>query len=307
MSSNASSLVPKVVPANRQVRLVGVTPALDRRVNAFRSDLADIALAGRIIAPRYAGAVAMQCRQPVAGVHDSGSASSTCITELLLGERFDVFDRAADWAWGQGAADHYVGWVQELALSPCGAPMTHTITAPQALLFAAPSIKAPVTATLPLGSALVATEFDATFLGVGEAFLHRRHVAPVTAGVVDLALAFVGSPYRWGGRTRAGLDCSGLVQAVLAAHGIACPRDSDQQLAAFPGVAFEDRRRGDLVAFPGHIGLLVDADHLLHANAFHMTTLVEPLAVVTARLAPLHANPVLGVVRPPCGLPGASL
>ena len=307
MSSNASLLAPKAAPATRQVRLVGVTPTLDRRVNAFRSDLADIALAGRIIAPRYAGAVAMQCRQPVAEVHDSASASATCISELLFGERFDVFDRAAGWAWGQRAGDRYVGWVQEMALSPCGAPATHTITAPQALLFAAPSIKAPVTATLALGSAVVAADYDATFLSVGEAFLHRRHVAPVTGDAVDLALAFVGSPYRWGGRTRAGLDCSGLVQTVLSAHGVACPRDSDQQLSAFPGVAFEERRRGDLVAFPGHIGLLVDADHLLHANAFHMTTLAEPLAVVTARLIPLHANPVLGVVRPPCGVPGASL
>jgi cell wall-associated NlpC family hydrolase len=87
---------------------------------------------------------------------------------------------------------------------------------------------------------------------------------------------------------------------VLQAHGIACPRDSDQQLAAFHEVPFAARRRGDLVGFPGHVGILVDPDQLLHANAYHMTTLVEPLAAVVARLQPLHDKPVLGVVRPPC-------
>jgi cell wall-associated NlpC family hydrolase len=95
------------------------------------------------------------------------------------------------------------------------------------------------------------------------------------------------------------VDCSGLVQAALSACGIAAPRDSYQQRAALGvPVAFADRRAGDIVFFPGHVGLLQDADTLFHANAYWMTTLAEPLADVIARLvADGVAEPVLGVRR----------
>ena len=76
------------------------------------------------------------------------------------------------------------------------------------------------------------------------------------------------------------------MQVALAAAGIAAPRDSDQQQVL--GVAIDPAdglRRGDLVFLPGHVGIMTDAETLLHANAWWMTTLAEPLADVLARQA----------------------
>ena len=56
-------------------------------------------------------------------------------------------------------------------------------------------------------------------------------------------------------------------------------------------------QRGDVIFFPGHVGIMVDAHTMLHANAFWMTTLIEPLADVIARLAPAHDQPVLSRQR----------
>lgn len=306
MSSSASSARLNPAPST-EVRLSGVSAALDRRVNAIRGDIADIALAGRVLSPRYVVPVAMRCALVTATLHAEPDASSVCVTELLPGEGFAVFDRAGAWAWGQCEADGYVGWVRSNALVPAEDAPNGRVTALQALIFAGPSIKSSVVATLPLGSRIGIIPFDESFFTVGAGFLHRRFVDAICVDAVGLAHGFVGTPYQWGGRTRAGIDCSGLTQAVLLAQDLTCPRDSDQQLAAFPRVAFEDRRRGDLVAFPGHIGILVDADHLLHANAFHMTTLVEPLDAVVARLQPVHDKPISGVVRPPCRVSGPPL
>ena len=59
----------------------------------------------------------------------------------------------------------------------------------------------------------------------------------------------IGTPYRWGGTTPAGFDCSGFVQHVLASHGMYYPRTTNQQLAATRAVAPGDQRPGDLVFF----------------------------------------------------------
>lgn len=284
-------------PRIRQGHLSGPSRRLDARINAVRADLADLTLVGSVIAPRYTDGVAMTCGPVVAMLHASPDSGSIATTSLLPGEAFTVFDFARGWAWGQCGHDGYVGWVLASSLGPT-TPVSHRVSAVAANVFAAPDIKSKPVLTLPLNAliavkdGLAAGDFAAALSG----FIHRRHLAPKTAKATDpvrLALGFVGSPYVWGGRTRDGIDCSGLTQAVLLATGIACPRDSDQQTAEFPAIDPADRCRGDLVFFPGHVGILADADTLIHANAWWMATVVEPLADVAARLAPSgFARPV---------------
>ena len=116
---------------------------------------------------------------------------------------------------------------------------------------------------------------------------------------VSLAETFIGMTYHWGGRGGAGIDCSGLIQRALAAAGIAAPRDSDMQQDAL-GTALaegETLKRGDLIFFPGHVGIMADANTLVHATRHHGKTLAEPLADVIARIANDHSAPVLARKR----------
>ncbi len=118
---------------------------------------------------------------------------------------------------------------------------------------------------------------------------------PANGDPVETAQQFLGMPYVWGGRGGAGIDCSGLIQRALAALGIAAPRDSDMQLAALGRdlSAGETLARGDIVVFPGHVGLMADPDTLIHATRHHGKTVCEPLADVIARVGETHEIPVL--------------
>ncbi|MEY2926854.1 MAG: hypothetical protein RL367_1331 [Pseudomonadota bacterium] len=126
-------------------------------------------------------------------------------------------------------------------------------------------------------------------------------VAPVSHAKdpVSFAHQFLDMPYVWGGRGGAGIDCSGLVQRSMAAIGVAALRDSDMQRETLGEALPEGATMhcGDVVFFPGHVGMMVDAEQLIHATRYHMKTLVEPLATVVARVIRKHGLGILARKR----------
>lgn len=283
-----------------QIALTGPRPRLDARVHLARPDLADIALAGMVAANRYVMPAHRRCAVPGVAMRKAGDPDAVAVSELIWGETFALLDIANGWGLGRTLHDDYLGWVPLTALADADAgPAPWQVTTRAALVFAAPDIKAPVQAVLPFGARLAGTLTD-RFLALADGgHVHRRHVEAMPADRFAAAALFLGAPYLWGGRTPAGVDCSGLVQAALAVEGHTLCRDSDQQLAS-DGVAvpFAARARGDLVYFPGHVGLLTAPDRLLHANAHWMATVEEPLQDVIDRLhAAGVAQPVTGVKR----------
>ena len=165
-------------------------------------------------------------------------------TEALKGERVTIYDENDEgWAWGQLAADDYVGWLPLGALAPPGAPPTHKVAALRTFAFPGPSIKLPPIEALPFGAKLAVARVEdrmaVTQSGVYVPAVHLKPVGDNETDFVAVAERFLGAPYLWGGKTALGLDCSGLVQIALAACGVSCPRDSDMQEQAL-GTAVGD-------------------------------------------------------------------
>jgi cell wall-associated NlpC family hydrolase len=104
---------------------------------------------------------------------------------------------------------------------------------------------------------------------------------------LSIARSFLGLPYVWGGRGGAGIDCSGLVQRSAAALGVMAQRDSDMQRATLGRALSDDdtAQAGDIIFFPGHVGMLSKSDTLIHATRYHGKTVEEPLPEVVARVA----------------------
>lgn len=275
---------------------------LDKRLNLYRPDLADVALRGRIEAARFVEGRPMQVGRSVASLRRQPNATSMQLTEALPGETLQVFDEVEGWAWVKLDRDGYVGHVEAARLMPLSASASHEVAVPSTLLYPKADLKTQPASFLPMLSRLAVTGEEKDHSAVaGDGFVFSKHLRPLGEGhgdFVSVAERFLHTPYYWGGKTVHGLDCSGLVQVSLQAVGVAALRDSDMQEASL-GVALpqtEKRRRGDLVFWDGHVGIMADSEMLLHANGFDMMVVMEPLAAAVAR-SEAKGKPVTSVKR----------
>lgn len=277
---------------------------LDRRLNAFRPDLADSRLQGRVEAARFAEGRKARVIAPVLDLRGAPDADAGLDTQLLLGDAVTVFDEAGGFAWVQAARDSYVGYVSASGLAQEGPALTHVVAVPRTFVYREPDMKRPATAALSLGSRLIITGAAATrgtdyaVLDTGEAVV-AAHLKPddvVAEDYVAVAEILERTPYLWGGTSAFGIDCSGLVQLGLRMAGRACPRDTDMQAASLgrPLAISDDLaglERGDLVFWRGHVAIMLDGETVIHASGHAMTVVREGLREAVGRIARLYGQP----------------
>lgn len=268
------------------------TETLDKRLNPVRPDLAAAYLRGKAQAVQYVDGVPATVAVAVAAVRPHPELNSSLDTQAIFGERLIVYEQRDGWAWVQLERDNYVGYVMEADLR-FGAwrEASHRITALRAPVFSMADLKSAPRGFLPMNSEVRVQERQNGYVAIDASrWLAVQHVCDISVfnqDWVGVAESILGAPYLWGGKTPDGLDCSGLVQVALSASGLFCPRDTDMQERELGEVMPTDAqlRRGDLVFWKGHVGIMRDESRLLHANAHHMAVASEPVAEAIARIA----------------------
>lgn len=268
-----------------------------RRIPA-RPDLAAAHLKGEVEAERYTQATPLVVSVPQAPLTALADGEASMETQLLYGERFAAYEHDGEWAWGQAEQDGYVGYVPRACLMPAGSAPTHRVAQPMTHVYPAPALKTWPIGWLSYGALVRVERVEAGFAELSAGgFVPVPHLAGreiLAADWVAEAERFIGAPYLWGGRASTGLDCSALVQLSLQAAGLGCPRDSDMQEAELGRTLAQGTapRRGDLMFWKGHVGIMLDATRLLHANGKDMAVSIEALEAARARILAAGDGPV---------------
>jgi cell wall-associated NlpC family hydrolase len=225
--------------------------------------------------------------------------------ELLWGDRVSVIERRGDMVFARSDKDGYVGWLDAFAVGQPVTP-THRISVRTTWAYGAPDFKTPIVLALHMTSRLRVEDSDGAWTTVtgpdGALFVPTRHILPVDQpqDMLDVARAFLGTPYVWAGNSGFGIDCSGLVQVAFHAAGRACAPDSDLQermAGTHPGDD-DQLQAGDLIFWKRHVALVTGPDSMIHANAHHMAVAEEPISEAVARIAAGDTGPVTSRLRP---------
>lgn len=107
--------------------------------------------------------------------------------------------------------------------------------------------------------------------------------SPTPAALIETARTYLGTPYAYGGASQGGVDCSGFMQRVFAAHGLVLPRTAEEQVRLGVPVRRPEIRAGDLLFFTNvlgsrrvqHVGLALDANRMIHASTSRRVVVVD--------------------------------
>ncbi|HEY0948345.1 MAG TPA: NlpC/P60 family protein [Candidatus Paceibacterota bacterium] len=263
----------------------------DHRVVPWRSDIAAATLEGTLNAVRYAKGEQYQVTAPSVSLRFAPESDSAVETQLLFGETFIAYDvdLVSGFAWGQAELDGHVGFVRLSGLNREARESTHRVAVPSCPVLPRPDRKAKPAFTIPFNARVTVLEQsreDPIYVSIGDGFwVFVGDLSEVGIPEEDplsclQPLAGVSS-YLWGFRNVEGFDCSGMVQALHVAQGRRCLRDADQQEedATFGEVIPFDEslsglRRFDHVYFPGHVAVMLNSSHALHAKGENVRKLI---------------------------------
>lgn len=257
----------------------------DRRLTPANGRVAARHLQGQITANAFVDGTPAAIGQTVVDLCDAPRGKRD--RQLLLGATVTIYEKQDGWAFVQAKRDGYVGYVTVSALVD-PVPPTHRVATAATHVYASESFKAQDLLYLPFGAEICVTDERHKFFETPFGFVPKKHLRPLSMPFADpatVAQLFFGVPYLWGGNSTLGIDCSGLVQAAFHACGHLCPADSDLQRAGLGRLIMnESAQRGDLIFWKGHVGMMVDAETMIHANAHHMSVVYEGLAQATLRI-----------------------
>ena len=260
----------------------------DTRITPIRRDLASIAYKAIVKRKKYVTAKLATVKSAFTPLYSN--KGSKLSTQLLYGEECDVFETKNGWSWIQSRRDNYVGYTPTINLTRKIYKPNSKVISLRTVIYTKPDIKSVTKGYLSFNSLVEVIKIKGKYSLIKNLgwcpSLDLVKIKSSKFNHIDLSKQYLDTPYLWGGRDSMGIDCSGLVQNLHQINNRPFPRDTDmQEIFVTNEVKYEkDLKAGDLVFWKGHVAMMIDNSNIIHANAFHMKTAIEPLSTAKKRI-----------------------
>ncbi len=206
----------------------------------------------------------MMNNYPIVNIYEKNSLKSKLSSQLIYGEKFQILNTKKGWLKIKTSYDKYIGFIKKKKFSK-NIKITHKVSSLNANLYSKPEEKFLLDTKLPFCSNISVTEANKKFYKFRNYWIKKKNVVPINykQQIFKDIKMFKNMPYKWGGKTFRGIDCSALVQIFFKFNNLYCPRDTKDQIKYFK----KERKikKNSIIFWKGHVAVCLSKTQLIHA------------------------------------------
>ncbi len=201
---------------------------------------------------------------PVLNIYEKSSLKSKISSQILFGEKFKILNDKKGWLKVKTSYDKYIGFIKKRKFFK-DRKITHKISSLNANLYTKPSEYYLTKAKLPFCSTISVTDTNNNFYKFEKYWIKKKDVVPINykQKIFNNIKIFKNIPYKWGGKTYKGIDCSALLQLFFKFNNLYCPRDTKDQLKYFKKT--KSIKKNAIIFWKGHVAICISNTNLIHA------------------------------------------